>query len=189
MRIEAALLTGGESRRMGVDKADISIEGTPQAVRIANSLIAAGYGVTVLGRQPIAGCAFLPDEEPLGGPLVALSWFVPSAEAVFVCSCDMPRFDAEIVRVLHEAIGEHQACVPVLSGRLQPLCALYRSEALAAIHVARAEGKRLMRWLSLIDCTEMSESALADRGFDVRSIWSANTPQEFESVIRAENPK
>ena len=87
--IEAVVLTGGESRRMGFDKASIAIDGVPQADRIVRQFLAAGLPVTVLGRQPINGAAFLPDEEMFGGPIAALTRFVPSAEFVFVSSCDL----------------------------------------------------------------------------------------------------
>src|SRR5437762_802955 len=123
MKIEAALLTGGASTRMGTDKASMPVGGEPMAQRIAQSLAAAGLKVTVLGREPIQGYAFLQDQEEHGGPMAALSAFSPTAEFVFVISCDYPLFDPLVVEVLLSRIGDACASVAEIRGRLQPLLA------------------------------------------------------------------
>ncbi|WP_434127450.1 molybdenum cofactor guanylyltransferase, partial [Enterococcus faecium] len=42
LRFAGAVLTGGDSRRMGTDKALIEVDGGPLARRVANALRAAG---------------------------------------------------------------------------------------------------------------------------------------------------
>lgn len=118
---------------MGEDKTGILIDGVPQAQRIADALGAVGLPVTVLGREPIPGHAFLRDANEFAGPLSALAQFAPSADAVFVCSCDLPLFDARIASTLAERLGDRDASVPQVNGFRQPLCALYRAKAFAHI--------------------------------------------------------
>src|SRR4051812_28771963 len=95
--LEAVLLTGGASRRVGEDKAKLLVEGEPLARRISRLLIDSAIPVTVLGGEPLPDCEFLADEEAFRGPLAAISRFIPSREYVFVCSCDVPGFSPELI--------------------------------------------------------------------------------------------
>lgn len=186
MRVEAVLLTGGASRRMGEDKAGIPIDGVPQAQRIADALGALGIPVTILGRAPIPGHGFLPDSDEFAGPLSALARFEPDADAVFVCSCDLPLFDARIVSALLAALGDKDAAVPKVSGFRQPLCALYRSRALALMpNVLSQKGACAMRWLDTLDHVVVGEDELAAVGLDPQCAQGANTREEFERMLRS----
>src|SRR5580692_6938300 len=98
MNVEAVVLTGGRGRRMGDDKARIVIDGVPMGLRLVRSLLSLEIPVTVLGREPIEGAAFVPDADAYAGPLAALEIFVPSHQHVFIASCDLPRFDSRLVR-------------------------------------------------------------------------------------------
>jgi molybdopterin-guanine dinucleotide biosynthesis protein A len=179
--MEAVLLTGGASRRMGRDKATLLVEGTPQAERLLAALKSIGQPVTVLGRQALEGAAFLSDEEEFGGPLSALARFVPSEERVFVLSCDLPLFDPRTVEGLRSHLGDADAAVPILDGWRQPLCALYRARSFSRLPGLLAEGRRsLMAWLDRIDVVEVEPAKL---GVDPICLRSANTPEELESLL------
>lgn len=181
----AALLSGGESRRMGTPKADLLVDGTPLAQRIADGLATEGIPVVVLGRQPVAGYPLLLDEEEFQGPLAALARFQPEWETVFVVSCDLPWFDQRIVAALSALLGEAEAAVPVLDGFRQPLCALYRAEAFALLPEVVATGRRsMMAWLDRLTVVEVGESDLRKSGLDPLDFMGANTPEEFEAAIR-----
>ena len=77
-----AVLCGGASRRMGVDKAAVEVDGTPMARRVGDVLAAAGCSpVIAIGGDPTAlghlGLDVVddgfPGQGPLGGILTALS--------------------------------------------------------------------------------------------------------------------
>lgn len=177
MDIEAALLTGGASRRMGADKAKLLVDGEPLAQRIARLLMESRIPVTVLGREPLLGCAFIADPEDFAGPLAALARFTPSGEFVFVCSCDVPEFSPDLISDLRSQISKSEAAVPVVDGRLQPLCALYRASAFAkAADLARDGEKRIMRW---IDSLVVAQAAPLNK----RWAMNINTPDEWQAVI------
>ena len=88
---------------MGRDKATLPVDGEAQAARIVRLLAAAGVPTTALGKAPVSGAAFLPDDATVASPLDALRRFRPRAEFAFVLSCDLPRFDAGLVSVLASA--------------------------------------------------------------------------------------
>ncbi|AIE85728.1 molybdenum cofactor guanylyltransferase [Fimbriimonas ginsengisoli] len=184
MSIEAVVLTGGASRRMGTDKSQIPIDGVAQAERIVAALTVAGIPVTVLGREAVPGAAFLADAEKFGGPLAALAAFSASHELVFVASCDLPRFEPSVVNLLALKLGGADAAVPLLSGHRQPLCALYRSNAFEAAAEVAAMGKRsLMAWLDVLQVAEVAEGDFESSGLDPVAATSANTPDELAALL------
>jgi molybdopterin-guanine dinucleotide biosynthesis protein A len=176
MDIEAVLLTGGASKRMGEDKASLPVGGIPVARRTAEVLAEACQKVTILGPEPILGFPCIKDEEPGEGPLAALALFGPVSQYVFVCSCDIPYFDARLVIQAQEAIGESNAAVPLVDGRRQPLCALYSNDAFPILRATAAEGKRsIMAWLDRLAVAEfLPEKVIWGRG--------ANTPEEWRAL-------
>jgi molybdenum cofactor guanylyltransferase len=124
----------------------------------------------------IEGYAFLADEADYQGPLVALSRFSASAVLVFIASCDLPAFDASVFEVLLDQIGAHEAAIPVQGERLQPLCALYRAEALGKARTLVANGEnRVMRWIDDLDVAIVPAEQLPNPG----AIRNVNTPEEL----------
>ncbi len=179
MIIEAVLLTGGASRRMGTDKASLIVDGEPLGLRIANRLSTRVERLTVLGRVPLPGYDFLEDAQEYAGPLKALSRFRISAEFVFLASCDLVRFEAELVDELRSVIGPHQAAIPVLDEREQPLCALYRASAFDHLaDIERAGQSRMMAWVDAIDTLRIDSRQLPHGA----ACANVNTRSDLESI-------
>jgi molybdopterin-guanine dinucleotide biosynthesis protein A len=184
VRVEAVLLTGGSSRRMGRDKATLPVGGLPMACRIAGALSGAGCLVTVLGREALPGHAFLADADPGMGVMAALSRYEPWGDSVFVAACDLARFDPRLVALLAEAVGGASAAVPVIDGRPQPVCALYDRRAMEALPRLVAAGEtRLSRWLDAIEWVPVGEDRFAATGLDPRCALGANTPEELTRLL------
>jgi molybdopterin-guanine dinucleotide biosynthesis protein A len=181
MTLEAVVLTGGKSRRMGQDKARLQIDGVPQGVRIVSQLAHHGIPVTVLGREPIYLAKFVMDKEAFGGPIAALRNFQPTADAVFVVSCDLPKFDARLIDVLQEKIGAAEACAPHVDGFRQPLCALYTRAAFGKL--SSLEDQCAMGWLNALETKLVSEEELKAAGVDPATTRGANTPEEFAEAV------
>lgn len=178
--IEAALLNGGESRRMGRDKASLSVRGEPLGLRIVRLLGEAGVPTTTLGKAPIPGAAFLPDDESVRSPIDALRRFRPTADLVFVLSVDLPCFDPRLVATLAERIGESEAAAPYVDGFRQPLVALYRREAFEKI----LDSNCPMNWLRRLDVRLLDEEALLQAGVHPDATRGANTPEEWARLTR-----
>ena len=164
---------------MGSDKACLLLEGQPLGERIAKRLATRAQPVTVLGRQPIAGFEFLQDSTEYSGPLSALSRFTPTCEYVFIASCDLVRFEAEIIDELLGRICNRDVALPVLNGREQPLCALYRSSALEAVGKLVVTGEtRMMAWISRLGVVRIDATDLP-HGLACTNV---NTRAQFESA-------
>lgn len=181
MTREAVLLTGGKSSRMGENKALLEVCGEPLADRIVRLLNGEGWPVTVLGREPVGRAAFLPDEREHTGPMIAISRFKPTPEAVFVASCDLVRFQPAVPTTLLRLLGDAEAVVPVINGRSQPLCAVYRSDCfdpgLTAGHT------RMSEWLDQLEVGFVDESQLQREGIDPAWVVGCNTLEEFQAAV------
>jgi len=183
--VEVVLLTGGASRRMGEDKATLSINGVAQGERMIYLLTEAGYTVTTIGRRPLGEARFLQDQEEFSGPLTALALFKPRAPTVMVLSCDMPLFDPAIIGVLERLIGEDEdANLPRIGGRLQPLVGLYRDRTWHSLRRLVESGeRRLMAWVECLRVKNVSEAELKDAGIDLLTLRSANSPDELQVIL------
>ena len=167
---------------MGRDKASIPVSGVAMARRIALRLQEAGIRPTVLGSEPIEDLPFQRDLNAHEGPLAALRHFKPEAVFVFVAACDLPHFDAGVVAVLKERLGDVHASVPSVEGRLQPLCALYRADALDQLAKPPLETARSMReFLDTLRVVEVPEAAFA--GLHPHCLRSANSQEELEELL------
>lgn len=180
MEIEAVLLTGGASVRMGCDKAEIKIGDRTIAERIVEELRGMNIPITVLGNRPIEGCKFLKDEEAYAGPAIALSRFVPERDYVFVVSCDIPNFDGKLVPFLYERSLGGDVVIPKVDGELQPLCALYKKEAFEILRdLVTAGERRVMGWIEHLRMKVVEEGELFEH-FDLWAIRNINTLEELK---------
>jgi molybdenum cofactor guanylyltransferase len=175
LRFAGAVLCGGESRRMGRDKALLELHGLPMAVRVAAVLTDAGARpvVAVGGDQDSLrrlGLAVTPDRHPgrgpAGGVLTALGLDAP---CTLVVSCDLLAPSAGAMRTLVAALRAHpeaDVVVPVVDGRRQWVHAAWRASAAAELERAVVEGDlsfhRATRRLRLVELASLDPGALAD---------------------------
>lgn len=159
MRIDAIVLAGGRSTRLGsVPKSGLVyrrrslLEHAVAAVRFARRTVVVG-DAQALAAQAVTAQAVLITREnpPFGGPaagigagLSALAASVPvPSDYTIVLACDMPRIEGAAARLL-ELLPQHVDADGIIARdahRLQPLAAVYRTSALvAAVAEARRSG-------------------------------------------------
>lgn len=166
----AVVLAGGASRRMGADKASLDWHGRPLVdhvtARIAPActrvLIASGDGRR-LGRPGEIADA-VTDAGPLGGLLAAME--AADTSLLAVVAVDLPHADAGVLFALAAAIGEADAAVPLVEGRLQPLHAVYRTACAGPLRgYLDAGGRAVMGFLDRLSVAEADPE-----------VWSAADP-------------
>lgn len=112
MRVLAAILAGGQSRRFGSDKALALVDGTRLIDRVAAVLRPQSDALVVCGRED-AAFPCLPDWPeaglgPLGGLNAALRHaHVQGFDAVLSTSCDVPNLPPDLRALLS---GKDAAC-------------------------------------------------------------------------------
>lgn len=169
---------------MGQDKAGLLVDGEPLAQRTCRLLSGVCTSLLVLGPDPVGTYPFLPDVCPGAGPLAAIAHLKPDQDLVMLVSCDLPRFDPALVNVFQDHLGALDAVIPVIEGRLQPLCGLYRAVTFeVAAQLFRDGNRSVMPWLTHIEVREIDAEAIAAAGLDPRSVMGVNTPEEFAAIM------
>jgi molybdopterin-guanine dinucleotide biosynthesis protein A len=184
--LECVLLTGGASRRMGTDKASLTVGGEPMVERLVRQLLSVTPNVTLMGPHRVKGCRTVPDDHAHLGPLHALARFEPRAAKIFVLACDVPLFDARLVAALDSQMQpDDDAVVPIWQATPQPLCALYRDRAFGELRLLSKLGEnRLMPWLNQIAVRYVTSDQIAREGLDPRCVAGADTPEALEALLR-----
>jgi molybdenum cofactor guanylyltransferase len=134
--LTAVLVAGGESRRMGRDKATIEIEGRPSWERQLEILHAVGPGTIFVSARtrPLwlpEEVELLLDDPPSRGPLsgLAKALAVLPTTHLIALAVDMPFMTSEQLDVLCGLVAEGRGVVPVIAERAEPLAAIYPAEA------------------------------------------------------------
>jgi molybdenum cofactor guanylyltransferase len=187
LEIEGFILVGGQSRRMGADKAGLKLGGRSFVERVAEALAAVARRVRVVGvrdETEMDALTVVTDVYPEWGALGGLHGALMACRAPWaaVVACDLPFVTGELFVRLASLREDFDAVVPVqLDGRLQPLCALYRREACAT----RAEelilrGERRPRvLLQSIGARLVAPLELADLDGSSHFFNNLNTPEDY----------
>lgn len=180
-----AVLTGGDSRRMGTDKALLAVDGVAMALRVARALEAAGAAeVLCVGGNAVAlaalGLVVVPDRHPGAGPLGALitALNASSRDIVVVAPCDLVAPDpavASAVVVALLAAPAADGAVPVSGGVLQPLDGAFRTTAVAALARRFAAGERSVK-RAIVDLVLVDVDV---DGLSPRGLVDADTPEQL----------
>jgi molybdopterin-guanine dinucleotide biosynthesis protein A len=188
-QIEAFILAGGASSRMGTDKSQLILDNQTFVERIAATLLTVTDSIRLVGyhensRLPVVADIY-PNWGALGGLHAALS--ACRREWAIVVACDLPLVTADLFQHLASLDNEYDAVVPIQpDGRPQPLAALYRAEpcrraATELIENGRRRPLDLLesvrtRW---VDFAEIANLVQAERFF-----VNINTPEDYYGIIR-----
>lgn len=184
--LSVVILAGGDSRRMGRDKASLSWGGKPMLQHVADRLrpIADEVVAVTGGRRPLGNIAarvvfdLIPDAHAIGGLYTGLR--MACSDRCFVCACDMPFVNAALARFLARQASGVDCVIPKTHEGLQPLHAVYNRSALPAIEQQIRLGcfdlKALAGRLSARIVDGQAIHALDPSG---KSFLNLNTPEEF----------
>jgi molybdenum cofactor guanylyltransferase len=190
VKVAALLLTGGASRRLGVDKLGLDVGEGPMAQRTARLIRSVADPAFEVGR----GYTDLPlvaDLEPGQGPLAAvtfgwaglqrLSWTGPT----LVVAGDLPFLSEGLLVWLASHPSAHSV-VPVDDEQPQPLCARYQAADLDRAADLYQAGARSMRDLttSIEAVTVPPDEWQAAAGHSL-ALLDVDTPADLERARRA----
>jgi molybdopterin-guanine dinucleotide biosynthesis protein A len=187
MKLSVVVQAGGESRRMGRNKALVPFLGVPMIQRVCDRMAGCGNERIVTANHP-RDLAFLdlpcfpdlvPDRGALGGLYTAL-WH-SSHPLVAVVACDMPFANLALLRFACDQIGSADVAIPESAGGLEPLHAVYRRETcLPAIRAALDIGKwRVDAWFGQVQIRVLERSDYAHLDPRELTFVNVNTPEEL----------
>jgi len=184
---------GGESRRMGKDKALMPFLGQTLIERVLGRVSQLAQEVLVTTNKP-ESYAFLrlplvadviPGRGALGGLYTALS--AAGKPLVAVVACDMPFVSAELLRFERDLLERegYDAVIPRTEGGTEPFHAVYRRETCvpAVEAVILADKWRVDAWYAKANVRLLSPEET--RSYDPRGLafWNVNT---LEELVEAE---
>jgi molybdopterin-guanine dinucleotide biosynthesis protein A len=190
-RLPATLVVfcGGQSSRMGRDKAFLDWRGRPVARAVAERLGPLFSGTVVSGDPARYGSLGLPCVPDRGGagPLAGLYATLLAARfpAIFAVACDMPMVEPRAAEELWEAFRAEDAAVPVTAEGPEPMFAFYSRRCLPAIGRALAGRGRMAGWWG--ECRVRKVCAEALPG-GAEALRDCDTVEEYEALsIRNKN--
>ena len=188
---------GGESRRMGQDKALMPFLGRPLIQRVVDRLTPIADEFIVTTNRPedyrFLGLPLFPDLKPgrgaLGGLYTALS--SATCEIVAVVACDMPFASATLIETASKLLAkeDEDVVIPDSGGGLEPMHAVYRRETcIPAIETAiDADRWKLISWFPEVKVRVLQPDEVKAHDPSGLAFWNLNTPAEFvEAEVRAQ---
>lgn len=191
--VTAAVLAGGRSQRMGVDKTLLPFDGEPLVRRVAELASRVCGSVMVVTNRPEAladaglpeSVRVLTDEVAYQGPLGGLITALDNAEDewVLALAADMPWLEPNVIRALWDARDGAQVVLPTSEKGPEPLLALYHKSCLPeARRVLESGRRRVVAMLPHVKAIEVSLDTLAKVDPGLRSLVNVNTPDELLEV-------
>jgi molybdenum cofactor guanylyltransferase len=187
--VSAIVLAGGQSRRMGRDKALIEFQGKPIIAHVIDTLRELSDDVGIVANRSDTyspfGARVVPDYDPPCGPLGGIAAGLQAAQhdRVVVVACDMPFLNPNLLRYLMVLSGDYEAVVPQTGDEFEPLHAVYRRACYRPIVQRLASGqRRVISFFADVRLRVVSEVEWRTIDPDGRSLMNLNTPDDLRAV-------
>jgi molybdopterin-guanine dinucleotide biosynthesis protein A len=184
------ILAGGESTRMGRNKAALELGGIPMLLRTAQLVEAVVGTPTIIGNLngfDFLRLATITDDWPGAGPLggIATAVRVSTAPWNLVVACDLPYLTKSWLEFLlkRALASQANAVMPMNTRGAEPLCAMYHKNCEEALRTALERGVRKVTdglkdvLVELIDPFEW-------KAFDSEGLLfkNMNSPEDYEEA-------
>lgn len=187
--VQAAILAGGQSRRMGKPKLLLDFRGNTFIAHLLAQLQQQVNDVIIAGApdpRQLAdlGVPVLADAEPDNGPLGGIATVLAQARRqwLLLAPCDNPVLPNNYAARLLQAAREQRAPLVYVrkAGRAQPLYAIVQRDLLASLNAYLASGERkVLPWYESVGAMALDWD---DAGF---AFTNLNTPEEYAAFVAA----
>lgn len=192
--LSVVVQAGGQSTRMGENKALKPFLGRPLIQRVIDRVAPIADELIVTTNQPedlaFLGLPLVPDIVPGRGALGGLQTALSAAHQplVAVVACDMPFASAALLQAAARLLDAEPADVVIARTPegFEPMHAAYRRAAcLPAIQSAiEADQWRVISWFPSVRVRELTAEELRLHDPDGLAFWNLNTPEEFARAER-----
>ena len=191
MEVTGFITAGGRSSRMGRDKAWLRLDASTMIERVIAALKPVTRSLAIIANSreyEALGLPVFQDTYTGIGPLEAIRTALVNSPTrhILLAGCDLPFVTSELFSFLVGLAGDHQAVVPrAADGRLEPLCAIYATDALPDLVELIESGERKVSRLfdriqtRFVDFQELNHLEGSSLFFE-----NVNTPEEFSRAIK-----
>jgi molybdopterin-guanine dinucleotide biosynthesis protein A len=183
------VLSGGESRRMGRDKAFLSLEGIPLIEHVLRALRGVFSRIIIVTNDPASyvsyGAVVVTDAVDKQGPLTGIySGLLHSQDDYnFIVACDMPFLNPGLIAYMAGLTPGHDIVAPMVAGYLEPLHAFYHRRLLPVIEERLSRDTRKIQSIyGDARVRYVSEPEIARFDPQQRSFKNLNTPEEYKEA-------
>lgn len=190
----AIVLAGGRSTRLGQDKAFVTLDGMTLLEAVLRVLQQVESGIILVTNEPEKYRSFaavgmtvtrdeVPHQGPLGGILAGLA--ATSDPLNVVVPCDAPLIRPALLKYLLEAAEDHDAVVPTVDGRPEPLVAAYTNRCIEPMrrHLAAGE-RRVVSFFDELNVYYVPSDILDVYDRERLSFFNVNTKEDLAEARR-----
>jgi molybdopterin-guanine dinucleotide biosynthesis protein A len=189
--LTVSIQAGGQSSRMGEDKALKTFLGRPLIQRVVDRLTPIADEILVTTNRPtdydFLNLRLIPDLKPGRGALGGLYTAIASATLPFVAvvACDMPFASATLIETMSKLLveAEREADVVIAKSEegYEPLHAVYRRDTcLPAIEKSiEADQWKVIAWFPQVKVRVLGSEEIKSADPAGLAFWNVNTPEEF----------
>jgi molybdopterin-guanine dinucleotide biosynthesis protein A len=187
--VSAIIMAGGQSRRMGRDKALIDYKGQPIIAHVIGTLRTLSDDILIVSNRLDLYGAFsarvVPDYEPPSGPLGGIAVGLQAArnDKSIVVACDMPFLNVTLLRWLIDLSAEFDAVVLQTGTEFEPLHAVYRRACYNPITQRLERGeRRVISFFADVRLRTVPEAEWRSLDPEGRSLINLNTPGDLDHL-------
>lgn len=189
-RIDALILAGGGSRRMGRDKTLLELKGEALIASVKKILSQLEIDIYISANECakflFLDCPVILDDPPGAGPLSALAGFLLRHHPghVLLVGADMPFLNERVLKLLCDRAMDHDAIVlSDANGKIHPLPGLYSENLLPVTERILHEGRRnLMELVKRAPAKVLCWEDWRDLDPHGSTVVNLNTPVDLEKI-------
>lgn len=185
------VLAGGQSRRMGQDKALLLLDTQTTFLQATvHALATLASEVLIVSSHPahqMTGVRRIPDVYPGKGSLGGIysGLLAASTDYIFVAGCDMPFVQPALVRYLVSLAPGYDVVIPRLGDELEPLHAIYGRGCLQAMaNLIAQDALRIVTFLPQVRVRYVEPEEVERFDPAHLSFFNANTPADLAQARR-----
>lgn len=189
----AVILAGGKSSRMNyINKAFLELNGETFIEKIIKELSSYEEIIIVsnnMDEYKYLGYKVVKDIIPGCGPLSGIhsGLTYASHQNVLFVACDMPFISRQVIDNLGNIKHKYEALIPVVKGKIQPLCGIYNKSVVELVEKELFNNKfKLMKFLEKVDVKYIKVDEMIDSNDCFSNI---NTKEEYNKMTKGEQVK
>jgi molybdopterin-guanine dinucleotide biosynthesis protein A len=180
--ISVLILAGGQSSRMGENKAFMEFRGKSFVKNIIDAVLPISNKIWISGNHDNLdsfGFPVIRDEIPGKGPVSALSSSFKkiNSNEILVLSCDIPQIKTEDISFLLDQIGDEDLTMYTYMNRKMPLVGVYQKTSFSPVYNALKYNN--LRLFDVINALSVNE---VEFGGD-QGLLNINTKKDLEKII------
>jgi molybdopterin-guanine dinucleotide biosynthesis protein A len=183
------ILAGGENKRMGVDKAFLTVAGIPLIEHVLRVLGSVAQKIIIVTNSPeryrTYDARIVTDRLDRRGPLTGMYSGLFSSESEYnvMVACDMPFLNAGLLSFMMELAPGYDAVVPAFGELTEPLHAVYSKSLLPVIEERiRKNERRIQGIFGGANIRYVTEKEISRFDPERRSFINLNTPQQYKEA-------